>query len=420
MFCDAVFVEALVSFHTTVTTDNTTEPRDHQNFALLTEWAEKNHDIPWETLNSHRLALMVSVRQIALELLDPKYTIIQLPNDSALRCSDIDVIVSGPEAAALCVVMVYCLGLLSERLVGRSGTDTVSASFEGLQRLLDIELYSSSGVIRVAPTVTTRGVQSGLHEIENGLFQMVRQVETTDWFYRVLVSYLWMQLTQGDTILRRVRLLVGDAHARHVLSELLKARSLSRKDRFSIQIAASAESSILAQLVFRTTDELQRLDLLLRWEHMETLANVMSPESTVAPATFVDVVVGGQLKMRSRTVLGTRDLYLVLLENLGFMEMYLVPWDGNVQLYKAYKYATRACGAYTRMNCARLRSSSREDVGWVHMYKWKLYPSTDLPWLRLMTPVASATDPHGKRLCKALAELFQSLCLAAASYIYHI
>jgi hypothetical protein len=46
---------------------------------------------------------------------------------------------------------------------------------------------------------------------------------------------------------------------------------------------------------------------------METLANTMSSESTMAPATFVDVVIGGQKGKRSQTVLDSSEPYLVLL-----------------------------------------------------------------------------------------------------------
>jgi hypothetical protein len=203
----------------------------------------------------------------------------------------------------------------------------------------------------------------------------------------------------------------------------MTSRSLSRKSRFAIQIAASAESGDIARQVLRTTDELHRQELLVEWEHMETLANVMSPESTVAPSTFVDVVLGGQLKMRRQTVLGPRELYLVLLENLGFMEMHLKPSDGKIQLRKSYKYATRACGAYTRMNCVRSRASSREEVGWEHMTKWKLFPLTDIPWLRRMLPLMSVvpeTEAIETQIRTSLEKLLGSLRLFARRYLDQI
>jgi hypothetical protein len=379
-------------------------------FSQLTDWIEMEGTLHWRELNSERLALMTDIREVAMRCLTDMDgltdTIVMLTNGSDQRCSDMDVAISGPLSAEVCLVMVYCLGVVSKRILDIR-TDTISASFSGLQRLLDIELYSSSGVIRAAqppPPPTCLRLRSGLHEIDNGLYQMVRSRNSPNWFYKVLVSYLWTQITGGTEILRKVRLIVGDGHAERTLDELLVSRSLSRKSRFAIQIAASAESGRIAQLVLATTDDTYRHEMLVRWEHMEALSNTMSPESTVAPATFVDVVLGGQLKMRSHTMLGTRELYLVVLENIGFMETHLRTTTGCQHLCKAYKYAIRCCSAYTRMICTDQRTSHRTDVGWEHMYKWNLNPVVDQPILRKPMSTTSHT-----RISSSLHKLLYTL-----------
>lgn len=251
---------------------------------------------------------------------------------------------------------------------------------------------------------------------------MVRSRETTDWFYRVLVSYLWMQLPQGSETLQKFVLLDTNPRAQQMLVELLSARLLSRKSRFAIQIAASTESGRLAGLVLTTVDVTARHLLLVRWEHMETLANAMSPESTVAPSTFVDVVLGGQLQMRSRTMLGTRELYLVLVENLGFLWTHLRDEGvGNRHVRKAYKYAMRSCGAYIRMTCTGQRSSNREDVGWDYMKRWDLHPMVDTPWLRkLPSGTSTLMDIQTNRITTALRCLMVSLVTFSRRFLQEL
>jgi hypothetical protein len=351
-----------------------------------------------------------AVRQMAMDVLGQTNTIVLLHNGSNRRCSDMDVAISGPRAADVCLVMVYCLGRVSKRLF-RMSQDTITASLYGIQVLLDIEIYSSSGIIRSSPDIETRR-RSGLHEIENGLFQMVRSRETTDWFYRVLVSYLWLQIIGGVDTLHCISLLSNDPHAEATLNEMIKSRSLSRKCRFRIQIAASAASGQLASNILAAVDDDYRHLLLSRWEHMETLANVMSRESTVAPATFVDVVLGEQLEMRGQIRLGNRELYLVLLENLGFMEMHLIQQHRGCSqhLRKAYKYAERCASAYTRMTHPDHRDGGRE-----YMIQWHLDPVMDMYTLRQCWK--GSQEPIYQRIEIDLRGILESLLAFARGHL---
>jgi hypothetical protein len=388
------------------------EHGDHvgDGFSQFTDWIETISLLSWQSVNDQRLTLMADVRKVAMDVLVETNTVVMLHNGSNRRCSDMDVAISGDMAAEVCLVMVYCLGLVSKRLLCIS-SDTISASLNGLQRILDIELYSSSGVIR-SPDQENPRRRSGLHEIQNGLFQMVRSRETTDWFYRVLVSYMWMQINGGADTIRNLRLLSNDAYAQSTLNELTKSHALSRKSRFRIQIAASAASGCIASSIFSTKDNDHRHMLLTRWEHMETLANVMSAESTVAPATFVDVVFGEQLKMRGQIRLGKRELYLVLLENLGFMERHLTQACGkhNQHLRRAYKYAMRSSSAYTRMI-----NSSNCDVGRDYMLQWNLDPILDMSTLRERWK--DSFEPTYRRIAIELDRIFLALLAFAKEHL---
>jgi hypothetical protein len=121
---------------------------------------------PWLELNQKRMQIMKGVRSVVMEALPQAFrtenTTINLTNGSNLRYSDLDIAVSGPSSAEVTLVFVYLLGLLSKSMLGgslaRPGLDRVSASLAGLQNLFDVEIYSSSGIIRSKTTSTPRGL----------------------------------------------------------------------------------------------------------------------------------------------------------------------------------------------------------------------------------------------------------------------
>jgi len=145
-------------------------------YASLTEDIEE-YGYHWTRLNLFRMNLLDSVKKSILYVMPEFFldtTTIELTNGSNERCSDLDISVSGPSAAEVALAIVYMLGITSKALLrGKllyGGMDTVSASLGGIQQIFDIEVYSSSGVIRARSDHTP----SGLHQIARGLYQRRR------------------------------------------------------------------------------------------------------------------------------------------------------------------------------------------------------------------------------------------------------
>jgi hypothetical protein len=90
------------------------------------------------------------------------------------------------------------------------------------------------------------------------------------------------------------------------------------------------------------TDGIPPCDAASQWELCATMANVVTPGSTVAPATFIDVVFKGQQKRQHIQLDGTEQ-YLSLLENLG----YLCHSLDTGEIRRAYKYARRTLQAFS-------------------------------------------------------------------------
>jgi hypothetical protein len=246
---------------------------------------------------------------------------------------------------------------------------------------------------------------NGLHQIQEGVFQRRRRSLYNEELHNVLVAYLWMQLPGGTNVLRKLGL-IHTVQARLQLRQLLEAKTLTRRDRLVLQISASYMSARSALRVVENEGTLRAN--LNEWEYLECLANAMSNESTVAPATFVDVVIGEQQRRRFRTHLDTLDLYVVFLENLGFLCKHVQkgPSDSGA-LRQAYKYAGRACSAHSRMLGPNDRGSRLlEAVG--------LRPGIETVLLRL--PPGEINASTLKSIHQSLTVLFEALLVEALQY----
>jgi hypothetical protein len=381
---ESPLLNVIVQFHRR---NDTSRKQFEPMFQELTEVVEAA-GYHWKDLNDFRMKLLQGARQVVwLSDVDMSHMKVVLTNGSDNRVSDVDVAVSGPYSAEVALILIYALGLLSKDLL--KGTvasmQTLTASLAGWQKLLDIEVYSSSGVIRTHPGQTV-GPHRGLHEIENGLYQLVRNSRCSGLTlcYRVLAAYLWTRLPNGAAAIEKLGLMRDGPEAFRKLAALKRARELGRSDRLILQLAASYSAAAAARLAL--TEEGAICSHLARWEYTEALANAMSPESTVAPATFVDVVIGSQRRQRSQTVMAVDELYLVLLENLGFMREHLeaTPISAS-HTRKAFKYGERCCSAYARMRDTALHLSGEDNIGWNTMKNLGLDPPNEPAMLRLPT-----------------------------------
>jgi hypothetical protein len=315
-----------------------------------------------------------------------------------------DISTSGDTVSAT-LYMVYFLGYLSQRLYSRAspiespvespaGTGVHSDgmhiprtirvlhhSLIHLQSLLDIEIYSSSGVLQGVPTGSTVDTVRHLAHIHDDVYHLIRKHDCLPQvrFYRVLTTFLLSKLfctASGLTYLgmdhtyhhgRTFADSLGlDSTLCRQAETLAHIPQMDRLERFKIQVAYSHTANVTGEKMLCADDTVgwcQRCDLACCWERMQTLANVASPESTVAPASFVDVVYRTQKQMYTSVHLDASEQYLSFIEHLGFLcghlqsmlvhmlettDEHRLPGclDKYGHLRKAYKYAMRTTYAY--------------------------------------------------------------------------
>jgi hypothetical protein len=356
-------------------------------YLLLTSAMEKTcfTDDSYRQLNALRSYIVDAARDCINSILSNRATV-TTDNGSDSRGSDMDISTAGDTASAtLC--MVYFLGCISRRLYPSLGdipclgdipsvVGTMHHGLNHLQTLLDIEIYSSSGVFHGTPTGQEADTARYMTHIHDNVYHLIRKHDCMPQmrFYRILVAYLLSRIyytkngveylkdttstQQGVKFVRQLRLHTTLCDQAQTLTQISK---LSRLERFKIQLAYSHDANITAGHLMNSLTGEQRCEWACRWERMQSIANVASPESTVAPATYVDVVYRTQKKMKHYVHLDSTEQYLSFIENLGFLCSHFkhigngkgIKRDGVIShladhghLRKAYKYAIRTVNAF--------------------------------------------------------------------------
>ena len=335
------------------------------DWGQLTEYVEKRK-VLWTTIHSFRNEIYNMISEQIVSANYDKNSFQKFGSNS--KGSDIDITIT-KDHTSIAYLFAFSLGVFNS-LLFKQKSRTVNGYIEQylreFQKIFDIVPYSSNGIISMNNSEKYRdgseSFKKFLHPVyEDSIstsYQVIHkyvcslQSRIYEVTYIVLLKKLLEELTIHPISSKSVNLFKKDVELilktssnksleiSKYVSDIAKGDPLKK---FKTQLWASDKSNFFAEKIittdFVTTSNIPKYYCAnaSSWEFYQILANMASPEASIAVQTFVTTVLSSQRGLINEVDMQTDMLWVSCLENM--CSMLHQRGDGNVR--KQYKYAYR-------------------------------------------------------------------------------